>query len=274
MRGCEAVFHVAADYRLWMKSPAEMYEANVEGTRSILKAAADMGIKRTVYCSSVATMGFKSDGTIVDEQTSVSEADMIGHYKRSKWQAEQIAIEAVRNGQEVVIVNPTAPMGERDIKPTPTGKIIVDFLNGKFPAYVDTGMNLVDVREVAKAHILAYHKGTPGERYIIGGENLTLKQLLDRLGTITGLKSPTMKVPHAMAMGYALWEEAFTGRLLGREPRATIEAVQMGKKKMWASSDKAHRELGYEAKPVEDALRRAVGWFQRNGYAAVGKGAA
>lgn len=266
MRGCEAVFHVAADYRLWMKDAKEMYESNVDGTRAILKLAAEMGIRRTVYCSSVGTMGFKSDGTVVDESTPVGEADMIGHYKRSKWRAEQMAIEAARGGQEVVIVNPTAPIGERDIKPTPTGRIVVDFLNGKFPAYVDTGMNLVDVREVAKAHILAFQRGRTGERYIIGGENLTLKQILDKLAAITGLKSPTTKVPHALAMGFALWEEVYKGRVLGREPRATVAAVQMGKKKMWASSEKAQRELGYEPKPVEDALRRAVEWFQQHGY--------
>ncbi len=274
MRGCEAVFHVAADYRLWMKDPQEMYDANVEGTRSLLKVAMEMGIRRTVYCSSVATMGFRSDGTVVDEQTPVGETDMIGHYKRSKWQAEQVAIEAARSGQEVVIVNPTAPMGERDIKPTPTGRIVVDFLNGRFPAYVDTGMNLVDVREVAKAHLLAYRLGRPGERYILGGENLTLKQILDKLAEITGLKSPTTKVPHALAMGFAMWEEIFKGKMLGQEPRATIEAVQMGKKKMWASSEKARRDLKYEVKPVDEALGRAVRWFEQHGYVTAYKGAA
>jgi dihydroflavonol-4-reductase len=267
MRGCEAVFHVAADYRLWMKDPQEMYAANVEGTRAILKSAAESGIRRVVYCSSVATMAFKSDGTVVNEATPVSEADMIGHYKRSKFLAERVAIDAARSGQEVVIVNPTAPMGERDIKPTPTGRIIVDFLKGDFPAYMDTGMNIVDVRDVAKAHILAFERATPGERYIMGGENLTLKQLLDKLSAITGIPSPTMKVPHAVAMAFAAFDETFTGKIRGREPRATIESVRMGKKKMYASSDKARRELGYEPQPVDDALRRAVEWFRANGYA-------
>jgi dihydroflavonol-4-reductase len=267
MRGCEAVFHVAADYRLWMKDPQEMYAANVEGTRAILKAAAEAGIRRVVYCSSVATMAFKSDGTVVNEATPVTEGDMIGHYKRSKFLAERVAIDAARGGQEVVIVNPTAPMGERDIKPTPTGRIIVDFLKGDFPAYMDTGMNIVDVRDVAKAHILAFEHATVGERYIIGGENLTLKQLLDKLSAITGIPSPTMKVPHAVAMAFAALDETFTGKIRGREPRATIESVRMGKKKMYASSDKARRELGYEPKPVEDALKRAVEWFRANGYA-------
>ncbi len=267
MRGCEAVFHVAADYRLWMKDPTEMYESNVEGTRSILKAASEAGVRRTVYCSSVATMGFKKDGTIVDEATPVGESDMVGHYKRSKFLAEQVAIQAARQGQEVVLVNPTGPMGERDIKPTPTGRIIVDFLNGNFPAYMDTGMNLVDVREVAKAHLLAFEKARPGERYIIGGENLTLKQILDKLSAITGIPSPTMKVPHAVAMAYAVFDETITGKLRGKEPRATVESVRMGKKKMYSSSAKARRELGYEPKPVDEALHRAVEWFRANGYA-------
>jgi dihydroflavonol-4-reductase len=267
MRGCEAVFHVAADYRLWMKDPREMYESNVEGTRSILRSAAEAGIRRVVYCSSVATMGFKSDGTVVDEATPVSEAEMIGHYKRSKFLAEQVAIEAARAGQEVVIVNPTGPMGERDIKPTPTGRIIVDFLKGDFPAYMDTGMNLVDVREVAKAHVLAFEKARPGERYILGGENLTLKQILDKLSAITGIPSPTVRVPHAVAMAFAVLDETVTGKLRGKEPRATVESVRMGKKKMYSSSAKAERELGYEAKPVDEALRRAVEWFRANGYA-------
>jgi dihydroflavonol-4-reductase len=212
-------------------------------------------------------MGFKSDGTVVDEATPVSEAEMIGHYKRSKFLAEQVAIEAARAGQEVVIVNPTGPMGERDIKPTPTGRIIVDFLKGDFPAYMDTGMNLVDVREVAKAHVLAFEKARPGERYILGGENLTLKQILDKLSAITGIPSPTVRVPHAVAMAFAVLDETVTGKLRGKEPRATVESVRMGKKKMYSSSAKAERELGYEAKPVDEALRRAVEWFRANGYA-------
>jgi dihydroflavonol-4-reductase len=191
---------------------------------------------------------------------------MVGHYKRSKFMAEQIALEAGRNGANVVVVNPTTPIGEYDIKPTPTGRIVVDFLKRKFPAYVDTGLNLADVREVARGHLLAMEKARPGERYILGGANLTLKQILDKLSELTGLPSPTMKVPHAVAMGFAVFDQFFTGTILGKEPRATIDAVKMGRKKMFAASTKAEYELGYKVLPVEDALRRAVEWFQSNGY--------
>jgi len=265
--GCDAVLHVAADYRLWVPDPADMYKANVEGTRELLRLAREAGVPRFVYTSSVATMGFKTDGTIVDEATPVSEADMIGHYKRSKWMAEQVALEAARSGQQVIILNPTTPIGAMDMKPTPTGRIVVDFLNKNFPAYVDTGLNLVDVSEIARMHLVALQKGTPGERYILGGENLTLKQILDRLATITGLPSPKHKVPHAIAMAYAFFEETFTGKLRGKEPRATVEAVRMGKKMMFANSAKAERELGLRVVPVEEALRSACRWFIANGYA-------
>ena len=265
--GCDAVLHVAADYRLWVPDPADMYKANVEGTRELLRLAREAGVPRFVYTSSVATMGFKTDGTIVDEATPVSEADMIGHYKRSKWMAEQVALEAARSGQQVIILNPTTPIGAMDMKPTPTGRIVVDFLNKNFPAYVDTGLNLVDVSEIARMHLVALQKGTPGERYILGGENLTLKQILDRLATITGLPSPKHKVPHAIAMAYAFFEETFTGKLRGKEPRATVEAVRMGQKMMFASSAKAERELGLRVLPVEEALRSACRWFIANGYA-------
>jgi dihydroflavonol-4-reductase len=268
MSGCEAVFHVAADYRLWVPDPREMYLANVEGTRAMIQAAQAAGVRRVVYCSSVATMGFNDGAVPVTEADPVSLADMIGHYKRSKFMAEQIALEAGKSGANVVVVNPTTPVGENDLKPTPTGRIIVDFLRRNFPAYVDTGLNLADVKEVARGHILAMEKAVPGERYILGGEDLTLKQLLDQLSVITGLPSPTTKVPHAVALGYAVFDELFTGRLLGREPRATIDAVRMGRKKMFASSAKAVRELDYKVVPVESALRRAVAWFQANGYAA------
>jgi len=265
--GCDAILHVAADYRLWVPDPADMYKANVEGTRELLRLAGEAGVPRVVYTSSVATMGFKTDGTIVDENTPVSEADMIGHYKRSKWMAEQVALEAARAGQQVIILNPTTPIGALDTKPTPTGRIVVDFLNKNFPAYVDTGLNLVDVREIARMHLVALQKGTPGERYILGGENLTLKQILDRLATITGLPSPKHKVPHAIAMAYAFFEETITGKLRGKEPRATVEAVRMGQKMMFASSAKAERELGLRVLPVEEALRSACRWFIANGYA-------
>jgi dihydroflavonol-4-reductase len=267
LRGCDALIHVAADYRLWVPDPAEMYRANVEGTRELLRLAREAGVPRVVYTSSVATMGFRKDASAVDEETPVSEADMIGHYKRSKWMAEQEAIAAARGGQAVVILNPTTPVGSMDVKPTPTGRIIVDFLNKKFPAYVDTGLNLVDVDEIARMHLAALERGRFGERYILGGENLTLKQILDKLGALTGLPSPTMKVPHAAAMVFAFFDETVTGKIRGREPRATVEAVRMGKKMMWASSAKAERELGWRVLPVDGALRSAVEWFVANGYA-------
>ena len=267
IEGCEAVVHVAADYRLWVRDPKSMYAANVDGTRELLRLAREAGVRRVVYTSSVATMGFKKDGTIVNEDTPVSVADMIGHYKRSKFLGEQEAILAARAGQEVMILNPTTPIGSADRKPTPTGQIIVDFLNRKFPAYVDTGLNLVDVGEVARMHRVALERGQPGERYILGGENLTLKQILDRMSSITGLPSPTMKVPHAVAMAFAFFDENITGRLRGKEPRATVEAVRMGKKMMFAASAKAERELGFKVVPVYAALRTAIEWFVANGYA-------
>jgi len=267
LQGCDAVIHVAADYRLWVPDPAEMYKANVEGTRELLRLAREAGVRRVVYTSSVATMGFDRAGTVVDETTPVGEAEMIGHYKRSKWMAEQVAIEVARAGQEVIVLNPTTPVGSMDTKPTPTGRIVVDFLNKNFPANVDTGLNLVDVDEVARMHLVALERGVPGERYILGGENLTLKQILDRLGAMTGLPSPTMKVPHAVAMAFAFFDETITGKLRGREPRATVEAVRMGRKMMFASSAKAERELGLRVMSVDGALRAAVEWFVQNGYA-------
>ena len=263
--GCDVVFHVAADYRLWVRDPEQMYKANVEGTRAILNAARKNGVRRVVYTSSVATMGFTSS-TPADEQSPVSLEKMIGPYKRSKFMAEQVAIEAARDGIDVVIVNPTTPVGERDIKPTPTGRIIVDFLKKKFPAYVDTGLNLVDVRECALGHIAALQKGRSGERYILGGENLTLKQILDKLAAITGLPSPKVRVPYVLALATGVVDELYTGRVRGREPRATIDAVRMGRKKMFVSSAKAERELGWRVVPVHDALRRAVDWFRQNQY--------
>jgi len=264
--GCDYVFHVAADYRLWAPDPREMYRSNVEGTRAIIQAAQESGIKRVVYCSSVATMGFNDQAIPVKESDPVTLADMIGHYKRSKFMGEQVALEAGNNGASIVVVNPTTPIGEGDIKPTPTGRIILDFLKRKFPAYVDTGLNLADVHEVARGHILAMERARPGERYILGGGDLTLKQLLDQLAALTGLPSPTTKVPHAVAYGFACFDEFLTGRILGKEPRATREAVKMGRKKMFASSDKAVRELGYQVVPVEPALQRAIDWFKTNRY--------
>jgi len=266
MSGCDTVFHVAADYRLWVQDPDEMYKSNVEGTRAMLEAARKNGVRRVVYTSSVATMGFTANGHPADEDSPVSLADMIGHYKRSKFMAEQVALEAGRSGMQVVTVNPTTPVGEQDVKPTPTGRIVLDFLKRKFPAYVETGLNLVDVRVCAQGHIAALEKGKSGERYILGGENLTLKQLLDKLGSLTGLPSPKIKLPYFFAYATGVVDEAITGRLLKREPRATVDTVRMGKKKMFAISDKAERELGWKIVPVEDALRRAVDWFRTNGY--------
>ena len=265
--GCETVFHVAADYRLWVRDPNEMYRSNVGGTRSLLEAARKNGVRRVVYTSSVATIGFKSDGQPADEDSPVSLSDMIGHYKRSKFMAEQLAMEAGRGGMQVVTVNPTTPVGEQDVKPTPTGRIVVDFLKRKFPAYVETGLNLVDVRECAQGHVAALEKGRTGERYVLGGEDLTLKQILDKLGQITGLPSPKIKLPYLFAFAAGVVDEAVTGLLLRREPRATVDTVRMGKKKMFASSAKAGRELGWKIVPVDGALRRAADWFRANGYA-------
>ncbi len=267
MEGCDVVFHVAADYRLWVRDPQEMYRSNVDGTRSLLEAAQKLRVRRVVYTSSVATMGFTSNGQPADENSPVSLERMIGHYKRSKFMAEEVALAAGRSGVDVVVVNPSTPVGEQDIKPTPTGRIVVDFLKKKFPAYVDTGLNLVDVRECARGHVAALEKGRSGERYILGGENLTLKQILDKLGAITGLPSPTIRVPYVMALATGVVDELVTGRILGKEPRATIDAVRMGRKKMFVSSAKAERELGWKMVPVDDGLRRATEWFRENGYA-------
>jgi dihydroflavonol-4-reductase len=266
MQGCDVVFHVAADYRLWVRDPNEMYRANVEGTRAILDAARKNRVQRVVYTSSVATMGFTGNGHPADENSPVSLANMIGPYKRSKFMAEQVAMDAARAGMDVVVVNPTTPVGERDIKPTPTGRIVVDFLKKKFPAYVDTGLNLVDVAECARGHIAALEKGKSGERYILGGENLTLKQILDKLAAITGLPSPKVKVPYVVALATGVVDEVVTGRMLGREPRATIDAVRMGRKKMFVTSAKAEKQLGWRSLSVDNALCRAVAWFRQNGY--------
>jgi len=267
LSGCVAVVHVAADYRLWIPDPAAMYRANVDGTRELLCLARESAIKRFVYTSSVATMHFRTDGIVINEDTPVSLSDMVGHYKRSKFLAEQEALHAAAQGQEVVILNPTTPIGPNDRKPTPTGRIFVDFLNRKFPAYVDTGLNLVDVSEVARAHSLALTKGVPGRRYILGGENLTLKQILDKMSAITGIPSPTVKIPFAVAVTYAFFEEWITGRIRKREPRATLEEVRMGRKKMFASSARAQQELDFRIVPVYPAMRAAIDWFRLNGYA-------
>ena len=267
LAGCDAVVHVAADYRLWIPDPKAMYRANVDGTRELLRMAREAGVPRVVYTSSVATMHFRTDGVVINEDTPVSLADMVGHYKRSKFLAEQEALRAAAQGQSVVILNPTSPIGTNDSKPTPTGRIFVDFLNGKFPAYMDTGLNLVDVAEVARTHVAALTVGQPGKRYILGGENLTLKQILDKMSEITGIPSPTMKIPFAVAATYAFFEEWITGRIRGREPRATLEEVRMGRKKMYASSAHAQQELGFRLLPVNPPMKAAIDWFRANGYA-------
>jgi dihydroflavonol-4-reductase len=267
LAGCDAVMHVAADYRLWIRDPENMYRANVDGTRELLRLAREAGVKRVVYTSSVATMRFFTNDIVSNEDTPVSIKDMVGHYKRSKFLGEQEALHAADSGQCVMILNPTTPIGPNDAKPTPTGRIFVDFLNRKFPAYVDTGLNLVDVSEVARAHVLALTKGTPGRRYILGGENLTLKQILDKMAAITGIPSQRTKIPFAVAATYAFFEEWITGRIRGKEPRATLEEVHMGRKKMFASSARAQQELGFRILPVNPAMRAAIEWFRARGYA-------
>jgi dihydroflavonol-4-reductase len=267
LAGCDAVVHVAADYRLWIPDPDAMYKANVGGTRELLRLAREAKVPRFVYTSSVATMHFRTDGLVINEDTPVSLRDMVGHYKRSKFMAEREAIAAAEGGQQVIILNPTTPIGPNDAKPTPTGRIFVDFLNGKFPAYMDTGLNLVDVAEVARTHVAALKTGKAGKRYILGGENLTLKQILDKMSAITGIPSPTVKIPFAVASTYAFFEEWVTGRIRGREPRATLEEVKMGRKKMYASSAHAQQELGFRIVPVYPAMRAAIEWFRTHGYA-------
>jgi dihydroflavonol-4-reductase len=267
LKGCDAVVHVAADYRLWIPDPDAMYRANVDGTRDLLRMAREAGVPRVVYTSSVATMHFRTDGMVINEDTPVSLADMVGHYKRSKFMAEQQAIAAAQDGQQVIILNPTSPIGPNDRKPTPTGHILLDFLNGKFPAYMDTGLNLVDVAEVARTHVAALTKGKPGSRYILGGENLTLKQILDKMSAITGIPSPTIKIPFVVAATYAFFEEWITGRIRGKEPRATFDEVRMGRKKMYASSAHAQQDLDFHIVPVYPAMRAAIEWFRAHGYA-------
>jgi dihydroflavonol-4-reductase len=264
VEGCELVFHVAADYRLWTKDPCELYASNVDGTRNVLEAAARAGVERVVYTSTVGCIGLPA-GRNGDENTPVSIADMAGHYKRSKWFAEQVALEKARAGLPVVIVNPTAPVGDHDWKPTPTGKIIVDFLRDKLPAFVDTGLNLVDARDIAAGHLLAAEKGRVGERYILGCENLTLEQILGRLSALSGKPAPAIKIPHAIAYAAGVITTA-AAKLTGKPPLAPLEGVKMARKKMFVTNAKAVRELGFAPGPVEGALSRAIEWFRANGY--------
>jgi dihydroflavonol-4-reductase len=264
VEGCELVFHVAADYRLWSKHPADLYASNVDGTRNVLDAAARAKVERVVYTSTVGCIGMPA-GRSGDEQTPVSIADMAGHYKRSKWLAEQVALEKAAAGLPVVIVNPTAPVGDHDWKPTPTGKIIVDFLRNKLPAFVDTGLNLVDARDTAIGHLLAAEKGRSGERYILGGENLTLEQILGRLSALSCQPAPTIKIPYSIAYAAGAITTALA-QVTGRPPLAPLEGVKMARKKMFVTNDKAARELGFAPRPVEGALKRAIDWFRANGY--------
>lgn len=262
--GCSAVFHVAADYRLWVKRPDEMYRVNVDGARELLKAAEAAGVERFVYTSTVGCIGFIKDG-IADERSPVRLEDMTGHYKRSKFLAEQEALKAARAGFPVVIVNPTAPVGAHDVKPTPTGQTIVDFLKGRLPAFVDTGLNVVDAADVAAGHLLAYEKGRAGERYILGGDNLTLEQILQELAAITGRKAPSARLPWLAALLAGAASTAWA-ELSGNPPRVPLDAVRMARKKMWVSHEKARRELGYDPAPARTGLINAVRWFQAHGY--------
>ena len=261
---CKAVYHVAADYRLWSPRPQDLYESNVEGTRNLMQASWQAGVEQFVYTSTVGCIGFPASG-LGDETTPVSLADMTGHYKRSKFLAEQVALREAAAGKPVWIVNPTAPVGDHDVRPTPTGKIVLDFLKGDMPAYIETGLNLISAVDTARGHLLAAERGRQGERYILGGENLTLQQILGRLATITGYPAPRVRIPYAVAYGAAVVSTAWAS-VTGREPRAPIEGVRMAKKKMWVSTDKATRELGFTAGPVDEALRSAVDWYRANGY--------
>jgi len=265
VEGCGVVFHVAADYRLWTREPQEMYRSNVEGTRAMLAAAQRAGVERFVYTSTVGCIGVNTADGIGDERSEAFLGDMQGPYKRSKFQAEQVALEFAAGGFPVVIVNPTAPVGDHDFKPTPTGKIVVDFVRGSIPAYVDTGLNVVDVRDVACAHLAACERGASGERYILGSENLTLREILERLAGILERKAPRVQIPYAIAYAAGVASTAWA-EISGQEPRAPLDAVRMSRKKMWVRHDKAARELGYSPGPAAEALRRAVKWFQENGY--------
>ena len=266
LHGCDTLYHVAADYRLWSKDPQELYRANVDGTRSLLQAAGDAGVTKIVYTSTVGALGIPHDGTPGTESTPVSEADMIGHYKRSKYLAEQEALRFAEQGLPIVIVNPSTPVGENDIKPTPTGQIILDFLNRRLPAFIDTGLNLVDIRDVAAGIILAGEKGQVGERYILGNRDMSLREMLGTLATITGMPAPRIQMPYAVAWLAVGIENVIAERILHRAPAHPFEGVRMARHKMYFSAEKAVRELGLPQSPVEQALRRAVDWFRANGY--------
>lgn len=268
VKGCSALYHVAADYRLWVPDPASMMRTNVNGTMALLEAGANEGMSRMVYTSSVAVLGLHADATPADETTPSTLDDMIGPYKQSKFLAEAAVRQAVADrGWPVVIVNPSTPIGPRDVKPTPTGRMIVEAAAGRMPAYVDTGLNVVHVDDVAHGHLLAYDKGKIGERYILGGENMSLKDILAAVAKLTGRKPPKIALPHAAVMPIAFFSEIWA-RLFGGEPMATLDGVRMAKKKMFFTSAKAERDLGYSARPPHEAIADAVAWFRNNGYLA------
>jgi len=262
--GCGVVYHIAADYRLWTRQPAEMFRSNVDGTRAMLDAAQRAGVERFVYTSTVGCIGIPPGG-IGDEQIPATLDQMQGPYKRSKFLAEGVALEFAKKGFPVVIVNPTAPVGDHDFKPTPTGKIIVDFVRGNMPAYLDTGLNLVDVRDVADGHLLACERGVPGERYILGSENMTLQQIFETLGRVVERKPPGVRIPYSVAYLAGMVSTAWAD-LTGKEPRAPLDGVRMARKKMWVRHEKAARDLGYAPGSAAQALERAVKWFRENGY--------
>lgn len=265
LAGCDTLFHAAADYRLWTRDPSSMYAVNVDGTRAILTAALKKDVSRVVYTSSVGTLGNPGDGRPGTEETPVTFADMVGHYKKSKFLAEREAESFLARGLPLVIVNPSTPVGARDIKPTPTGKIIVDFLNRKMPAYLDTGLNLIDVEDCARGHILAARRGRIGEKYILGNRNLTLREIFTLLEEISGLPAPKVRLPYTPILLAALVNEGLS-RITGREPMIPLAGVRMAGKLMYFNSSKAVRELGLPQNPVEDALRKAVEWFRAKGY--------
>jgi dihydroflavonol-4-reductase len=260
LEGCEALFHVAADYRLWAPDPQVLYRSNVEGTRHIIEAAQRAGVKRIVYTSSVATIGLRADGRASDETDTASLDAMIGHYKRSKFLAESCALEAARSGAPIVIVNPSTPIGPGDVKPTPTGRLVLDAATGRMPAYVDTGLNIVHVDDVAAGHLLAYQHGRIGERYILGGTDLSLQRILSMIADASGRRAPRLRLPLALVLPLAYAAEA-AARLTGRETRITVDGVRMARHRMYFSSAKAVRELGYRWRPAQQAIDDAVRWF-------------
>ncbi len=266
MKGVKRVFHVAADYRLWARRSREIYDSNVGGTKNLLQAAKRAGVEQLIYTSTVATIAVDRP-KLPNEFTDAKLEEMVGHYKRSKWMAEREAFNAAKSGLPVIVAMPTTPVGPWDWKPTPTGKIILDFLNGKMPGYVETGLNFVGVEECAAGHLLLAEKGKIGERYLLGGKNLTLKAMLDMLAKITGLRAPSLKIPHGLALGVAYANTVFS-RLLGREPGIPIEGVKIARHMMFVDSSRAQRELGFKAGPVAAALERAVRWYDANGYIA------